>query len=209
MLTMLFLLFVLSGSSSLVNSNELDTAEMLIVVEETRIYNELLFYKGENNVAYYHWKDIPVMSPIHVRDIKDITSDYGYRVHPIYQIWSMHDGIDFSAALGTDIFSTAEGTITKIKRSKHGYGNEVIITHKNGYSTRYAHLNEIHIEEGQRVSKNTCVGTVGTTGLSTGPHLHYEVLLNNKSIDPMSFTYSDVKKRSLGKYFTTLIALES
>jgi len=211
MLTMLFLLFCLNGAASLVNSNEVDTQDMLMDYNKLYKYNDLLVNKIEEkeDVVYRHWDNIPVLSPMQVRDIKNITSDYGYRVHPIYQVWSMHKGMDFSAKPGTKIFSTAYGTVTKIKHSKYGYGNEVIVTHTKGYSTRYAHLNDTYVKKGDKVTIYTCIGIVGSTGLSTGPHLHYEIIKDKKSIDPLYFTYSDIKDRSVGKYFTTLIALES
>ena len=212
MLTMLFLLFALSGFGSLVDSNETDTSNMLADYNKSLMYNDLLVNKikeGKEKVAYQYWEDIPVTSPVYVRDIKNITSDYGYRIHPIYNMWLMHKGIDFSAILGTKVFSTANGTVTKTKESKRGYGNEVFITHDYGYSTRYAHLEDIYVNEGDYVQVHTCIGTIGNTGLSTGPHLHYELLKDNKSTDPMYFTYNNKTERSIGKYFTTLIALEN
>jgi murein DD-endopeptidase MepM/ murein hydrolase activator NlpD len=208
MLTVLFLLFSLTAFNSL-NSSINDNRDLLTRYHKLQTYNELLVNKieGKEDVAYHYWEDVPVISPMNVRDIKNITSDYGYRVHPIYQTWSMHRGIDFSAKLGTDVFSTANGVVTKVKKSRYGYGNEVIIKHANGYSTRYAHLSLIHVVKGQTVTAGHCVGEVGSTGLSTGPHLHYEILKNKRSIDPLIFTYDERSNRSIGKYFTTLIAL--
>ena len=211
MLTMLFLLFCLNGVASLVNSEEtIDSTDKLIAYNREQIYNKYLINKIEEKVseAYHHWDSIPVLSPIKIRNIKYMSSDYGYRRHPILHKTLMHCGLDFSAKPGTTVYSTAKGVVTKVKRSWHGYGNEIIITHGSGYSTRYAHLGDIYVEEGQRINTNTYIGTVGNTGMSTGPHLHYEILHNKRSIDPMFFTYDSHKNRSISKYFETLIALE-
>jgi len=210
MLTMLFLLFSLGTSMSVLNSTGYDDTEMMATSRRVNIYNNLLVNKieGKEEVAYRYWDSIPVISPINVRDIKNITSDYGYRTHPIFRTWSKHDGIDFSAKIGTEVLSTANGVVTKVKYSKRGYGNEVIVSHGQDYSTRYAHLDSIHVNEGDRIVVKTSIGTVGSTGLSTGPHLHYEVLKANIPIDPLYFTYKDKSDRTIGKYFSTLIALE-
>jgi len=210
MLTMLFLLFSLCISSSVLNSTAIDNTEMLAIARKVITYNSLLVNKieGREEVVYHYWDSIPVISPINVRDIKNITSDYGYRTHPIFRTWSKHDGVDFSAKIGTKVLSTASGVVTKVKHSKRGYGNEVIVSHGEGYSTRYAHLDSIYVNEGDRIVVRTGIGTVGSTGLSTGPHLHYEVLKANVPIDPLYFTYEDKSDRTIGKYFSTLIALE-
>ena len=208
LLTMLFLLFSLIGYGTL-NSTGLDSYEMLTIYKKLQIYNTHLVNKieGKENEAYREWNGIPVLSPLNVEEIKNISSDYGYRNHPIYHFWSMHDGVDFSAKLNTKVFSTANGIITRVKRSDHGYGCEIVVKHDHGYDTRYAHLSLIYVKEGDKVLAGDCIGTVGNSGLSTGPHLHYEVMKDYKSIDPMFFTYKDTEDRSIGKYFTTLIAL--
>jgi len=210
MLTMLFLLFSLGTSMSVLNSTGYDDTEMMATSRRVNIYNNLLVNKieGKEEVAYRYWDSIPVISPINVRDIKNITSDYGYRTHPIFRTWSKHDGIDFSAKIDTEVLSTANGVVTKVKYSKRGDGNEVTVSHGQDYSTRYAHLDSIHVNEGDRIVVKTSIGTIGSTGLSTGPHLHYEVLKANIPIDPLYFTYKDKSDRTIGKYFSTLIALE-
>ena len=134
----------------------------------------------ENNVS------IPITSPIKTGDINRISSWYGKRVHPIIRRRRMHHGIDISAEEGTYIVSTAKGNVYKVCRSRYGYGNRVIIQHEDGYQTLYAHMNNITVEEGDIVVRGSKLGTVGSTGLSTGNHLHYEIIRNNKSIDPLS-----------------------
>ena len=210
MLTMLFLLFCLNGAMSLVNSGEIETEGVLTNYNRELVYNKHLVNKVEkrDSVAYHHWDSIPVLSPIKIRNVRYISSDYGYRHHPILLKTHMHRGIDFSAKPGTTVYSTAIGVVTKVKHSRRGYGNEVIITHGSGYSTRYAHLDQIYVKEGQRVYTHSYIGTVGNTGLSTGNHLHYAIRHNKRAIDPMFFTYDSRRERTQSKYFETLIALE-
>lgn len=208
MLTMLFLLFCLN--TSLLISNEVDVETYIDRSNKYEVYNEHLIYKeGGVREAYPNWEGIPIFSPLKVRNIKYVSSDYGYRRHPILLRWGMHHGIDFAAKKGTTVYSTADGVVTDVTYSRRGYGNEITIRHRNGYSTRYAHLDEIFVEEGQYITDGSYIGTVGSTGLSTGPHLHYEILLNNRSIDPMYFTYgTEDRGRSKNNYFKSLIALE-
>lgn len=211
MLMMLFLLFSLNGSLSLFSSNEIDTKDAVAIHDKNIVYNKYLAtekIKEKAETAYLEWDSIPILSPIMVRNINYISSDYGHRIHPVYLRPMMHHGIDFSARLGTTVYSTAKGIVTKVKILRQGYGHEIIIAHSNGYSTRYAHLDEIFVEEGQHVNAYTYIGTVGNTGLSTGPHLHYEILWHNRPIDPMYFTYGNGNKRTQDNYFNSLIALE-
>jgi murein DD-endopeptidase MepM/ murein hydrolase activator NlpD len=114
-------------------------------------------------------------------DITRLSSDYGMRKHPILKVMRMHNGIDLAGRLGTEIFSAADGKVTRVKYSKYGYGNQVIVEHSNGYSTRYAHLGNIYVDFGQEIRAGEQVGTLGSTGLSTGPHLHFEVIKDGAS----------------------------
>ena len=95
----------------------------------------------------------------------------------------MHAGVDFAAPTGTPIQAAGHGTVT-IAGERGAYGNYVRIDHNNGYSSAYAHMSRIAVRQGQRVRQGEVIGYVGSTGRSTGPHLHYEVLVNNRQIDP-------------------------
>ena len=116
---------------------------------------------------------------------RHISSRFGTRFHPILRTWRAHQGTDYAAGYGTPVRATADGTITKAGRDG-GYGNLVEIRHVNGIRTRYGHLSKfakgIHV--GQRVSQEQTIGYVGATGLSTGPHLHYEFLVNGRATNP-------------------------
>ena len=203
---MLFLLFSLNTYIKSDYSYKIDSSEI-------RFYNTILKIKSnleeKDKIAYHYWDSIPILSPIKTKNISRISSDYGMRKHPCYKIYKMHYGIDLCSSIGTSILSTANGKVEFIKKSNRGYGNQIIINHGNNYKTRYAHLGDIFVEKGQEIKKGETIGTLGVSGLTTGPHLHYEILKNNKAIDPMFFTYKNIKDRNEDLYLSTLIALES
>lgn len=115
------------------------------------------------------------------------TSGFGYRTHPISGAGRMHEGIDVSANTGTPISAAGSGTVIGAGNSGDGYGNKVLISHGDGLVTLYAHMNTINVRQGQAVSGGDTVGTVGSTGYSTGPHLHFEVRVNGVAYDPLSY----------------------
>jgi murein DD-endopeptidase MepM/ murein hydrolase activator NlpD len=115
-------------------------------------------------------------------------------MHPIYNKKSIHKGIDIASPRGTTVRATGDGIVVGIKKWG-GYGKQVIIEHEDEYSTRYAHLSKILINKGDTVSMGDKIGEVGSTGLSTGNHLHYEISHHNKHINPMSI-YSDTLELS-------------
>jgi len=113
-----------------------------------------------------------------------ITSYIGYRFHPILREYRLHHGVDYAAPYGTPVFSLGDGVVI-YAGWKGGYGNTIIIKHPKGYETRYAHLSKISVFIGQRVSAGQYIGNVGATGLSTGPHLHFEMRKDGKLINPL------------------------
>jgi murein DD-endopeptidase MepM/ murein hydrolase activator NlpD len=135
---------------------------------------------------------IPSVVPASVRSI---TSGFGYRRDPFNGRAAMHSGIDFKGGIGSPIFAAAEGRVTFAGR-KGGYGNAVEVTHANGMMTRYAHLSRIDVKPGQLVTAGATLGGLGSTGRSTGPHLHFEVRINDRAINPRPFleTAPDVLK---------------
>lgn len=135
---------------------------------------------------------IPAIMPISPNGYYRISSYYGYRIHPITKQRDMHDGIDFAAKSGRGIFASGNGEVSRISYSNRGYGNMVIIDHGFGFKTRFAHLDKIQVKKGDRVVRGEQIGTLGNTGRSTGPHLHYEVMLNNKRVDPADFYINDL-----------------
>ncbi|MDZ7738622.1 MAG: M23 family metallopeptidase [Bacteroidales bacterium] len=138
-------------------------------------------------------RSIPAIMPISNRDLKRTASGWGYRIHPIYKIRIFHEGMDFTASTGTEIYSTGDGKVARIRSSKRGYGNHIVIDHGFGYQTLYAHLSRFNnLRVGQSVKRGDVIGYVGSTGLSTASHLHYEVHLNGKKVDPANYYFNDL-----------------
>ena len=115
-----------------------------------------------------------------------ITSYYGYRIHPIYGVYKLHNGIDVGAPSGAEFVAADDGTVI-LAEDYGGYGNCVVVSHGNGMCTRYAHGTSILVSVGQKVTRGTPVLTVGSTGLSTGPHAHFEVSINGSTVDPLNY----------------------
>ncbi len=116
-----------------------------------------------------------------------ITSAYGTRKDPITKKSSMHTGIDIGASMGSEIYAANSGTVIVAGWSSKGYGNYVVIDHGGGKSTLYAHMSKIKTSKGAKVTKGAVIGLVGSTGYSTGPHLHFEILINGKHTNPMNY----------------------
>jgi len=135
---------------------------------------------------------IPAIQPIGNKDLKYIASGFGWRIHPIYKTEKMHSGMDFTAPVGTPIHATGNGTVSKIEYDGRGYGNNVIINHGWGFESLYGHMSKIAVRPGQKINRGDLIGYVGSTGASTGPHLHYEVRKGGNPVNPANFYYNDL-----------------
>ena len=135
---------------------------------------------------------IPAIQPVSNADLKRLSSYYGYRTDPIYKVKKFHPGIDFSAPVGTEIYATGDGVVKQIINSRRGYGNRLIIDHGYGYETMYAHLHEFKVRKGQKVKRGQLIATVGNTGKSTAPHLHYEIRKDDKRVNPVYYFFNDL-----------------
>lgn len=135
---------------------------------------------------------IPAIQPISDKYKSRISAFYGYRIHPIYKTKIFHEGIDFAAPIGTEVYASGDGVVVRNTRSNYGYGNIIKIDHGYGYETVYAHLSKSYIKKGQKVKRGQLIGAVGSTGLSTGPHLHYEVRKNQKRVNPIYYFFNDM-----------------
>jgi murein DD-endopeptidase MepM/ murein hydrolase activator NlpD len=135
---------------------------------------------------------IPAIQPIPNKNLKRIASGFGYRVDPIYKTRKMHKGLDFTAPRGTKVYATGDGVIKKVKRARWGYGTHIIVDHGYGFTTLYAHLSRTNVSRGQKVTRGQLIGLVGSTGKSTGPHLHYEVRKNGTQVNPVGYFYNDL-----------------
>ena len=142
---------------------------------------------------------IPGIQPITNKELTHIASGFGYRIHPIYKTSMMHEGLDFTAPVGTEIYASGNGVIVKVEQMGRGYGNNVLIDHGFGYQTLYAHLSKFKAKVGQHIKRGDVIGYVGSTGSSTGPHLHYEVWRNGFKIDPINFFFNDLTPEQYAK----------
>lgn len=133
---------------------------------------------------------IPSVIPINIKDYT-MSSGYGHRRDPLYGSTKFHAGLDFAAKTGTPVFATADGVVETAGR-KSEYGNCIDIAHGYNYLTRYAHLSEILVKEGDKVSRGEMIGKVGSTGKSTGPHLHYEVRFKDEPQNPVNYYFMDL-----------------
>jgi len=157
---------------------------------QSRSFDDLIALASEKEEML---RSIPAIMPISNMDLKRTASGWGYRIHPIYKIRKFHWGMDFTAPTGTEIYATGDGTISRIRSSKRGFGNHIIIDHGFGYQTLYAHMNRFNnLRVGQKVKRGDIIGYVGNSGLSTAPHLHYEVQLNGKKVDPANYYFNDL-----------------
>ena len=147
---------------------------------------EKLIHNQENKLA-----SIPAIQPVSNKTLTRIASGFGFRIHPIYGIPKMHNGLDFTAPQGTPIYATGDGTVATSGEGS-GTGNHVIINHGYGYETVYMHMVRIKAREGQHVKRGEVIGWVGSTGASTGPHCHYEVHINGRPVDPVYFFFNDL-----------------
>jgi len=159
------------------------------LVVQSKSYDEV--YKMALNKADF-LAAMPAIQPINNKNLKRLSSYYGYRMDPFYKVMKFHEGVDFSAPEGTEIYATGNGTVVKVKHSKRSYGNSILIDHGYGYQTFYAHCKKILVKKGQKVKRGQVIATVGNTGKSTAPHLHYEVRKNGKAINPINFFFNDL-----------------
>jgi len=143
-------------------------------------------------------KYIPAIKPVGSKTKDYIIYGYGNRIDPMYKSSTFHPGLDFAAPTGTRVYATADGKITHAgekrnrKGNQRGMGKQIRIKHGKSYETVYAHLNSIKVRNGQKVKRGDYIGTVGNTGKSFVPHLHYEVILNGEQINPINFLFIDL-----------------
>ncbi|MEY4926648.1 MAG: hypothetical protein RI894_1084 [Bacteroidota bacterium] len=143
---------------------------------------------------------IPSIRPVKIL-VKDIEalSGFGMRIHPIHKIAKMHTGIDFTALSGTPIYATGDATVEEATHDGSGYGLHVVLNHNFGYKTLYGHMSVMKVKTGQKVKRGELIGLVGSTGSSTGPHCHYEVIHNNEKINPINYVQDDLSPEDYRK----------
>ncbi|RFS22470.1 M23 family peptidase [Chitinophaga silvatica] len=142
---------------------------------------------------------IPAIQPVANKELKHIASGFGYRIDPIYKTMKYHAGLDFAAPSGTPIYSTGDGVVEEASLSDVGYGNHVVVRHGYGYKTLYGHMLRMKVKSGQAVKRGDVLGWVGSTGKSTGPHCHYEVIKNGEKVDPVYYFVTDLTPEQFDK----------
>lgn len=142
---------------------------------------------------------IPAIMPLSNKDLRHAPSGFGWRTHPIYKTPEFHPGMDFAAPQGTEIFATGDGVVSAADDKSQGYGNRVVIDHGYGYETLYGHMLKSVVVPGQKVKRGELIGYVGSTGLSTAPHCHYEVHKNGELMNPVNYYYNDLTPEEYAK----------
>lgn len=169
------------------------------IVVQSKSYDEIVKMASNREDML---RRIPAIQPVSNKQLKQIASGFGWRIHPIYKIKKFHYGMDFTAAIGTPIYATGDGVVVKLKRALFGYGKVLVIDHGYGYKTLYAHMSDYAVKPGQTVKRGQIIGYVGNSGTSTAPHLHYEVHMNDKPVDPKNYFIQDLTPREYEKMIT-------
>lgn len=134
----------------------------------------------------------PAIMPVAENDLSYTSSQWGMRMHPIYNVPKFHYGMDFVAPRGTKIYATGDGKVVSVKNLKTGHGKHVIIDHGYGFETLYAHLSGFNVKVGQVIKRGEVIGYLGSSGTSTAPHLHYEIFVNGRNVDPKYYCLRDL-----------------
>ncbi|MEG0929372.1 M23 family metallopeptidase [Algoriella sp.] len=178
-----------SVNSEIDNYTAEDIEKLIDKIEaESKSLNEVLRSAGVKDA---NLSSMPVLKPVADKYVNRLASGYGTRFHPILKVNKMHKGLDFAASTGTPIYATGDGSV-KVSEFNSGYGNMVVLKHGNGYESLYAHMSRAKVRSGQNVKRGDVIGYVGSTGLSTGAHLHYEIHKNGETVDPVMYFYNDV-----------------
>lgn len=155
---------------------------------QSKSFDEVVdFFKNHEDMVDH----LPAIQPISNNDLKHTASGYGYRVDPVYGTQRLHTGMDFSCDIGTPVYATADGRVASCGWES-GFGLTVEINHGYGYQTRYCHLSAAKVQYGQQVKRGDLIALSGNTGKSTGPHVHYEVVLKGQKVNPVNFYFMDL-----------------
>lgn len=176
-------------------SRRLDQLTKKLVVQSRSFDEVITLAKNKAEML----ASIPAIQPVSNEKLTRIASGFNFRIHPIYKIKHFHTGIDFTAPRGTEIFATGDGVVSKMERENRGYGYHIVIDHGFGYETLYAHMSRFNVREGQKVKRGDVIGYIGSTGTSTAPHLHYEVIKNGEKINPINFFFNDLTAEEYDK----------
>ncbi len=199
------------NEAGLINTRRFEELEELnnnVIVDETsyrlgeidvqmKRQNEIIqniLFRAENKVGFL--SSLPVILPINNSDLKRTAAGWGWKIHPIYKIKKFHKGIDFTAPIGEPVLATGAGVVLDINRNTHMKdGFKIIIDHSYGYQTVYAHLKDFNVRLGQKVKRGDVIGYVGSTGMSTAPHLHFEVIKDGENVNPVFYFFNELSPK--------------
>lgn len=167
-----------------------DQIERRLVVQSTS-FDQVIEMAGNKEG---HLAARPAIQPVSMKDLTRFGSSFGIRYHPILKVVRPHEGIDLTAPKGTNIYATADGTVLQAGYRPGGFGKKILLDHGYGYQTLYGHCEEVLVRPGQQVKRGEVIGKVGTTGLSKSPHLHYEVHVNGRPVDPINYYANDLSE---------------
>ena len=185
----------LANADLVVNTTQkMDMLNRQLYIQSKSFDEVVELLKGQDEML----QSIPAIQPVANKDLKRTASGYGMRIDPIYKTAKFHAGMDFSANTGTPVYATGNGRVKKAGWQS-GYGKIIIVDHGFGYETWYAHLNKYNVRVGQKVIRGEVIGEVGNTGKSTGPHLHYEVHLKGKVMNPVNYYFMDLSAEEYDK----------
>src|SRR5690606_16601644 len=177
------------------NFQKLDKLKKQMYIQ-TKSYDEILEMAKDKSKML---ASIPAIQPIHNQELTRLASGYGMRIHPILKVRKLHTGLDYSAPRGTPIYATGDGTVITVRTNFGGYGKEVEIDHGYRFVTKYAHMDSFNVKKGQKVKRGECIGYVGTTGSSTAPHCHYEIIKDGVKINPVHYIFKDINPEEYEK----------
>ena len=172
-------------------SQRIDKISSRVLIQSSSLEN--VYEEAVTNQRFLACK--PSINPISSADPCWMTSSYGYRNDPFTGKRTAHHGIDLAGPYGLGVHVTGDGIVVSAHFSRHGYGKEVVVDHGFGYTSKYAHLQDFAVVIGQELKRGEVLGTLGSTGRSTGPHLHYEVRKNNRTVNPMYFFYENLSPK--------------
>ncbi len=186
----------LSNADLLISTSEqMDKLERRLNAQSISFLELLKLAKDKEKLL----ASIPAIQPVRNSDLKRGISGFGYRIDPIYKTTQMHTGMDFIADKGTEVYVTGDGVVEDIENNLWGYGKCIVVNHGYGYKTRYAHLSAFKVKKGQKLKRGELIGLVGSTGKSTGSHLHYEVEVNGTKVNPIGYYHSDLTSEQYEK----------
>ena len=171
-----------------------DRIEKALYVQ-AKSYEEIIELAKQQEVRM---ENLPAIQPVLNKDLTHVASGYGWRIDPVYHTRKFHAGMDFTAHTGTDVYATGNATVEFVGW-RQGYGNCIILNHGFNYQTLYAHLSAALVYVGQKVHRGDVIALVGSTGKSTGPHLHYEVRYKGEPLDPRNFYFQDLSPEEYDK----------